>query len=169
MPAWTRRLDPHHRRSRPPTARCRQDRHIGVTASSHRKVTGPTGTAGMNQLHQATPLVERLHALVEHLAAHPTRVTSGRALAHRLGVSTRTVERDVARLISAGIPIQTLHGPHGGYRLAAARRLSPITFSLAETAALIATISAIGPYTSAAANTALTKLLTTLQPPARQA
>lgn len=123
----------------------------------------------MNQLHHAAPLVERLHTLVEYLAVHPTRSTSGRTLARRLGVSTRTVERDIARLTSAGIPIQTIHGAHGGYHLAAARHLPPITFSLAETAALIATIGAIGRYTSAAANTALTKLLTTLRPQAEQA
>ena len=124
-----------------------------------RRPVGSTGQRGMAQLHQAAPLVERLHALVEHLTVRAPRATSGPALARRLGVSTRTVERDIARLVAAGVPVETTRGSRGGYRLAIPRHPAPITLSTAELAALIATLTAVGPYTSAAARSALTKLV----------
>lgn len=130
-----------------------------MNSSTQHRPIGPTGTAGMAQLHQAVPLVERLHVLVEHLATHTGRPTPGPVLAKRLGVSTRTVERDIGRLVAAGLPVAATHGPNGGYRLDAVQRMPQITFTVAETAALIAALAAIGPYRSAAAASATNKLL----------
>src|ERR671916_344554 len=41
----------------------------------------------------------------------------GGDLADRLGVSSRTIRRDVERLRELGYPVESLTGPAGGYRL----------------------------------------------------
>jgi predicted DNA-binding transcriptional regulator YafY len=83
-------------------------------------------------------------------------------LAARTGTTTRTVERDIARLIAAGVPVLVRRGPGGGYRLNTRTVLPPLTLSPGEAAALIASLVAVGPYTSATAQTALAKLLSVL-------
>ncbi|MCC2593563.1 YafY family transcriptional regulator [Tessaracoccus sp. OS52] len=52
----------------------------------------------------------------------------GEGLARRLGVSPRTVRRDVDRLRELGYPVQTTKGPAGGYRLAPGLDLPPLLF-----------------------------------------
>ncbi|GAB08837.1 putative DeoR family transcriptional regulator [Gordonia araii NBRC 100433] len=52
----------------------------------------------------------------------------GQALAERLGVTTRTVRRDVERLRELGYSIGAARGPDGGYRLAAGSELPPLLF-----------------------------------------
>ena len=47
---------------------------------------------------------------------------SARELAMELGVSTRTVQRDIEVLVAAGVPIQAERGSAGGYALAPAYR-----------------------------------------------
>lgn len=49
-------------------------------------------------------------------------------LATRLGVSERTVRRDIETLRRLDYPITTLHGPDGGYRLGAGHTLPPLLF-----------------------------------------
>lgn len=51
---------------------------------------------------------------------------SGEDLAGRLAVSTRTLRRDVESLRELGYPVDTLHGPDGGYRLGSGGRLPPL-------------------------------------------
>lgn len=46
----------------------------------------------------------------------------GAELAHRLGVSLRTLRRDVERLRELGYPVEAQPGVDGGYRLAPGRR-----------------------------------------------
>lgn len=53
---------------------------------------------------------------------------SGQILADRLGVTTRTVRRDVDRLRELGYRVLTLKGPDGGYRLEAGTELPPLKF-----------------------------------------
>ncbi len=65
------------------------------------RLVGPANVAGYVQLHQALPLIERQHALIEELRASAPRFVPGRELAIRTGTTVRTVERDVARLIDA--------------------------------------------------------------------
>jgi predicted DNA-binding transcriptional regulator YafY len=113
----------------------------------------------MVQLHQAVPLVERQHALIEELRLNAPRYVSGAALATRTGTSVRTIERDIVRLVAAGVPIQKQRGPGGGYRIDARRELPPLSLTPGEAAALVASLVALGPYTSATAQSALAKLL----------
>lgn len=50
----------------------------------------------------------------------------GDALAGRLGVSPRTVRRDVDRLRGLGYPVRATKGPDGGYRLGAGAEMPPL-------------------------------------------
>jgi len=60
----------------------------------------------------------------------------GALLAGRLGVSERTVRRDVDRLRELGYPVQAVKGPEGGYRLEAGSRLPPLLFDEEQAVAL---------------------------------
>jgi predicted DNA-binding transcriptional regulator YafY len=105
------------------------------------------------------PQVERRHRLIEELRATAPRRISGSSLAGRLGVSVRTIERDLAELVDAGVPICVQRGPGGGYLLEMGGPPVAITFSAGEVAALVASLVAVGPYSSATALSALDKLL----------
>ena len=50
-------------------------------------------------------------------------------LADKLGVSERAARRYVAILREAGIPIESVRGPYGGYRVGRGLRLPPLMFS----------------------------------------
>jgi predicted DNA-binding transcriptional regulator YafY len=128
------------------------------------RLVGSGRIAGYVQLHQAVPLIERQHALIEELRARAPRFVPGADLALRTGTTVRTVERDIARLVAAGVPIQVRRGPGGGYRIDARRELPPLTLTPGEASALIASLVAVGPYISASAQTALGKLLAALAP-----
>jgi biotin operon repressor len=117
---------------------------------------------GAPQLHLALPLVERQHALIEEMRVRAPRYVTGAVLAARTGTTIRTVERDIARLAAAGVPVRVKRGPGGGYQIRARRDLPPVALTPGEVAALIASIVAIGPYTSATARSALDKLLSAL-------
>ncbi|MFI5853430.1 helix-turn-helix transcriptional regulator [Streptomyces parvulus] len=58
---------------------------------------------------------QRLIELLAALQAHPR--TTAEALAAELGVSTRTVLRDVRALVDAGVPVFTERGKYGGISL----------------------------------------------------
>jgi predicted DNA-binding transcriptional regulator YafY len=62
--------------------------------------------------------------LLDLLQSRP--VWSGTELADRLGVTTRSVRRDVDRLRDLGYPVRATHGAGGGYQLGAGRRLPPL-------------------------------------------
>ncbi len=66
----------------------------------------------------------RLLRLLSLLQAR--RDWSGAELADRLGVSARTVRRDVERLRSLGYPVHATSGVAGGYRLGAGAALPPL-------------------------------------------
>ena len=59
-----------------------------------------------------------------------------RELAERLGVSERTVRRDIETLRRLDYPVVTAHGPAGGYRLGSAGTLPPLTFDEDQALAL---------------------------------
>jgi len=60
----------------------------------------------------------------------------GSRLASRLGVSDRTVRRDVDRLREMGYSIRATMGPEGGYRLDAGSELPPLLFDDDQTVAV---------------------------------
>ncbi len=99
------------------------------------------------------------------------RVWSGGDLVARLGVSDRTLRRDVERLRSLGYSVTATRGLDGGYRLDAGPEAVPLLFSDDESVAL-----AIGLHVAAtgsielteAAVGALAKVLATLPPAHRR-
>jgi len=58
-------------------------------------------------------------------------------LAGKLGVSDRAARRYVAILREAGIPIESVRGPYGGYRVGRGLRLPALVFSAAEALGLV--------------------------------
>ncbi|HJU01951.1 MAG TPA: HTH domain-containing protein [Actinomycetes bacterium] len=116
------------------------------------------------QPHLARLRVERQHRLIEELRLAAGRPATADDLATALGVDVRTVERDIARLRDAGVPIAARRGPGGGFRLDVPRTVPPVQLSPGEIAALIASVTAVGPDISATARSALTRLLEALHP-----
>jgi len=58
-------------------------------------------------------------------------------LADKLGVSERAARRYVGILREAGLPVDSLRGPYGGYRLGRGLRLPPLMFSAPEALGLV--------------------------------
>lgn len=96
-------------------------------------------------LQGAMNRTDRLYALVEELRAVAPRPRSARRLAQHFEVSTRTIERDLAALQQAGVPIWATPGPGGGYVLDPTRTLPPLNFSSSEAAAMALALLASGP------------------------
>ncbi len=89
----------------------------------------------------------RLLSLLSLLQAR--RDWPGALLAERLGISPRTVRRDVDRLRELGYPVVAFKGPDGGYRLEAGTAMPPLLFDDEQAVALaialrIATTSGAG-------------------------
>ncbi|MEM7802248.1 MAG: YafY family protein [Chloroflexota bacterium] len=76
----------------------------------------------------------RLFSVLELLQAHPT--LTGAKIAEKLEVDGRTVRRYVTRLQEMGIPIETVKGRYGGYRLDQKFKLPPLVFQSDEVLAL---------------------------------
>lgn len=81
-----------------------------------------------------SPTARALRAL-EILQARPG--TTADQLAERLGVTERAARRYVGILREAGIQVESIRGPHGGYRLRRGTRLPPIVFTQAEALGLV--------------------------------
>ncbi|MFF8595442.1 helix-turn-helix transcriptional regulator [Streptomyces sp. NPDC015220] len=76
----------------------------------------------------------RLLRLLSLLQAH--REWSGAELAERLGVTPRTVRRDVDRLRGLGYPVDASPGTGGGYQLGAGAELPPLLLDDEEAVAV---------------------------------
>ena len=94
-----------------------------------------------------TTTSSRLLTLLSLLQAR--RDWPGGELADRLGVSGRTVRRDVERLRDLGYPVESLTGPAGGYRLRAGTAMPPLLLDDEEAIAI-----AVGLQTAAGASIA---------------
>ena len=66
----------------------------------------------------------RMLKLLSLLQARPN--WTGEELAERLGVTSRTLRRDVNRLRELGYPVEAISGPAGGYQLAPGGALPPL-------------------------------------------
>lgn len=64
------------------------------------------------------------------------REWSGTVLAERLGVTTRTIRRDIERLRELGYPVQATMGAEGGYRLVAGTAMPPLLLDDEEAVAI---------------------------------
>lgn len=87
---------------------------------------------------------DRLYGLVEELRAVSPRPRSARRLAERFEVSVRTIERDLAALQGAGLPIWSEPGRTGGYVIDASATLGPAGFTLDEALAVLIGLSSLG-------------------------
>jgi predicted DNA-binding transcriptional regulator YafY len=116
------------------------------------------------QPHLARLRVDRQHRLIEELRLASGRHATAEQLATALRVDVRTVERDIARLRDAGLPITSRRGPGGGFRLDVPPTVPPVHLSPGEIAALIASLASVGPTSRPPPNSALTHLLEALHP-----
>jgi len=85
-------------------------------------------------VNDASPTARVL--LVLELLQNGPGVTADR-LATKVGVSERAVRRYIGILREAGIQIESVRGPYGGYRLGRGLRLPPLMFSASEALALV--------------------------------
>lgn len=109
----------------------------------------------MGVMTDPTQRVLTLLSLLESRAVWP-----GPELADRLGVTTRTVRRDVDRLRGLGYPVEGAQGADGGYRLGRGTKLPPLLLDDAEAVAVAVGLrqAAAGGVAGEDALRALTKL-----------
>lgn len=89
---------------------------------------------------------DRLFSIVQILRGR--RLTTASLLAERLGVSARTIYRDIRDLSISGVPVQGEAG--SGYRLLAGYDLPPLMLTTRESEALIAAIRLLKTWGGAA-------------------
>jgi predicted DNA-binding transcriptional regulator YafY len=102
----------------------------------------------------------RLLLLLSLLQAQ--RDWSGPTLADRLGVSARTVRRDIDRLRTLGYPVQVTKGPGATYRLTAGADLPPLLFD-ADQAVAVALALQLAPSTVTGFGEAAARALATIR------
>jgi predicted DNA-binding transcriptional regulator YafY len=96
--------------------------------------------------------LERLYAVAEELRRlSPHRVSAAR-LADKFEVSRRTMERDLAALRDAGLPMYVTTGRSGGYSVLRGEREILLTFTPQEVTGLLMAVTAAGaaPYVGSA-------------------
>ena len=86
----------------------------------------------------------------------------GAALADRLGISVRTLRRDVETLRDLGYPVEAGKGPGGGYRLGPGGKLPPLVLD-DDQAIAIALALQTAPATVRGIDDAVARALTTLR------
>ena len=117
----------------------------------------PDLAAESRDSHLTLRRVERQLAILDRLLDAAEPLTAPR-LAAELGVSRRTVVRDLRRLRESGVPLTVSTGPHGGVRMSRRGSLPAIQFDRAEVGALIAALVALGPTATDSAASAMRKL-----------
>ena len=100
------------------------------------------------------------------------RFWPGPELAGRLGVSERTLRRDIDRLRELGYPVDAARGSDGGYQLGAGAVLPPLTVDTDEAIAMAVALNGAAQLTSGAmadaSVSALSKVVQVLPPPLRR-
>jgi predicted DNA-binding transcriptional regulator YafY len=109
---------------------------------------------------------DRLYALTEELRAVSPRPRSGSWLARHLAVSVRTIERDIAVLQEAGVPVAAENGRAGGYVLDRAWSRSLLETTPEEVLAMAVAVRALaGTAFEEPARSGLRRLLAALPRP----
>jgi predicted DNA-binding transcriptional regulator YafY len=90
------------------------------------------------------------------------QVWTGPELADRLGVTPRTVRRDVERLRTLGYPVNATQGVGGGYQLGAGTRLPPLLLDDEEAIAIAVSLLLAAGGTVAGATEAAVRTLAKL-------
>jgi predicted DNA-binding transcriptional regulator YafY len=91
----------------------------------------------VGQLNAAREISPTARALLALEAIQNVPGITAQRLGERLGVTERAARRYVAILREAGLPIESVSGPYGGYQVGRGLRLPPLTFSAAEAAGLV--------------------------------
>ena len=94
----------------------------------------PVSVLNMRQTWEVANTSSRMLRLLSLLQAH--RYWAGTDLAERLGVSLRTLRRDIERLRDLGYPVDAQRGVDGGYQLAPGAALPPLVLDDEEAVAL---------------------------------
>jgi predicted DNA-binding transcriptional regulator YafY len=104
----------------------------------------------------------RLLLLLGYLQSRP--VWSGSELVALLGVTDRTLRKDIERLRALGYPVDAMRGPGGGYRLGRHGQLPPLLLSDDEAVAVAVGLANAGsaPGLAEASASAMAKLERTL-------
>src|SRR3984885_16204842 len=103
----------------------------------------------------------RVLTLLELLQSGGVRTVA--ELAGRLGVDGRTVRRYVDHLLDLDVPVESVRGRHGGYRLAPGYRMPPLMLTDEEAVAVLLGLvgtrrAALRPDTAVAVESATAKL-----------
>jgi predicted DNA-binding transcriptional regulator YafY len=106
----------------------------GVVSAEARSNTGQHPPGIHENLETVTRPTSRVLALLELLQGGGTRRVAD--LAERLGVDERTVRRCAEHLIDLDIPVRSIRGRYGGYRLAPGYRMPPLMLTDDEAVAL---------------------------------
>ena len=126
------------------------------------RLVGSGRIPGFVQLHQALPLVERQHALIEELRARAPGSCQAKIWQPEQGPQSGRSNATSLASSQPVCPSRSSAAPAAATGIDARRELPPLTLTPGEASALVASLVAVGPYISAAAQTALTKLLATL-------
>ncbi|MFF6782058.1 WYL domain-containing protein [Streptomyces sp. NPDC012510] len=105
---------------------------------------------------------ERLLQLLALLQVHRDRDRSGAELAEQLGVSRRTLRRDIERLRGLGYPVHAARGA-AGYRLGAGASLPPLLLDDEEAVAVVVGLRTAADGTVAGIEEASLRALTKLE------
>lgn len=114
----------------------------------------------MEDMSQPAGTAPRLLALLSLLQAR--RDWPGPVLAERLGISLRTVRRDVDRLRDMGYEIRAGRGSVGGYRLDAGAELPPLLLDDDQVTAIAVALQAV-PLAAAGVEDAAGRALSTIR------
>ncbi|GAU65401.1 putative DeoR family transcriptional regulator [Streptomyces sp. NBRC 110611] len=87
----------------------------------------------------------------------------GRELAERLGVTSRTIRRDIERLRDLGYPVHATMGAEGGYRLAAGTAMPPLLLDDEEAVAIAVGLRSTAGHTIAGIEEASVRALAKLE------
>ena len=110
--------------------------------------------------HEGGGTTERVLRLLGLLQQRP--VWTGTELAQRLGVTTRSIRRDVERLRALGYPVNATQGVGGGYQLGAGEALPPLLLDDDEAIATAVSLRLAAGGTVAGASEAAVRTLAKL-------